>query len=234
MQGRYAELPFSAETPMANMVREFMNQENIEEISAKECVNRIIEKYRLHDESSMETVTYFKYEVLKVLNGVWVDCDVEYFLRQSYIQQLNEAACFEKYIACLESIICETAQQSQIKRTKNSLAEQVKKYVDENYMDADLSVASIGDAFDMQAAYLSKIFREEYGMLILNYISSMRINHAKKLLKESKLTINEIAQSTGFLSGNVFIKTFKKHTGVTPGKYRTANVVMDSLPENKR
>lgn len=234
VQGRYAELPFSPETPMANMVREFINQENIVEISARECVNRIIKKYRLHEESSVETVTYFKYEVLKVLNGVWSDCDMEYFLRQSYIQQLNEAAYFEKYIACLASIICETAKQSQIKRTKNSLADQVKKYVDENYMDADLSVASIGDAFGMQAAYLSKIFREEYGMLILNYISSMRINHAKKLLKESKLTINEIAQSTGFLSGNVLIKTFKKYTGVTPGKYRTANAAMDYLPENKR
>lgn len=222
VQGRHIEIPHSEETPMTNMISEFMKHENATQDCARMFLQKVMERYGIHEESAVETVDYFKYEVIKALNHVWVKCDMEYLQRQSYIQKLNEADSLTVYMDCLATAVCETAQETGKNKNKNRLAEQIKQYVDENYTDADLSVSSIGDEFGMQAAYLSKIFREEYGSLILNYISTKRVNRAKELLKESRMNINEIAEATGFLSGNVFIKTFKKQEGVTPGKYRSA------------
>ena len=70
------------------------------------------------------------------------------------------------------------------------------------------------------ASYLSRMFRERYGVSILNYISETRIKSAKKALCETKKSIYEIAEENGFLSSNVFIKAFKKQEGITPGAYR--------------
>jgi len=120
----------------------------------------------------------------------------------------------------LVGILCEIGQNMQENMHKRNLAIKVKKYVEEHYTDSGLSVAAIGEAFGMQPAYLSKIFRNEYDMLLVNYISFYRIECAKDLLGGSNLTVYEIAEATGFLSGSVFIKTFKKLVGITPGKYR--------------
>ena len=231
VQDRHIETPFWSESPMYHMMNEFMNREEVATEDAGEVLKALTQKYGISEDSAMETLVYFKYEVLKALNALWSECDMEWFSIQSYTQQLTDEESFEKYVTRLSDIMCATAREAHKRRRKNLLAEQVKEHVDKNYMDANLSVSSIGDVFGMQAAYLSRIFREEYGVLLLNYISNLRISHAQKLLTESTFSVNEIAEKTGYLSGDVFIKTFKKYVGITPGKYRTANAKVTGSSE---
>jgi len=231
VQDRRIETPFWSESPMYHMMNEFMNREKTAKEDAKVLLTAVIQKYGIKEDSAVETLIYFKYEVLKVLNALWTDCDMGWFTIQSYTQQLTDADSYEKYTECLAEIVVETAHETRKRKRKNLLAEQVKAYVDQNYKDANLSVSAIGDVFGMQAAYLSRIFREEYGVLILNYISGLRIEYAQKMLTETGLSVNEIAEAAGFLSGDVFIKTFKKIIGVTPGKYRAANTRTINSPE---
>ena len=61
---------------------------------------------------------------------------------------------------------------------------------------------------------------ENFGMSISQYVFSLRIRAAKKLLKESTLPLSEIAKRTGFSDENYFGKIFKRKTGVTPTGYR--------------
>ena len=63
-------------------------------------------------------------------------------------------------------------------------------------------------------------------MRLVNYIAYVRVDRAKQLLSDTDLPIREIAAQVGFLSSGVFIKTFKKELGITPGQYRTSNTAL--------
>ena len=73
----------------------------------------------------------------------------------------------------------------------------------------------------MTPSYLSKLFKDKYQLSIPDYIAKTRVSHAKKQLRETECSIQEIAQDNGFLNSNSFIRVFKKQEGITPGVYRS-------------
>ncbi len=229
IKGRQMKLPFVDENPVYYIINDFLKKEKVQVNTARIFLDEMLQTYGINENASMETVSYFRYEMINALNRVWANSNEEYFKRQSYVKELTDAESLRKYVTCLEKILFETGKLFQYNRRRTGIAEQVKQYVDQNYFNPELSVTFIGKHFCMQGAYLAKIFREEYDVLMLNYISSVRITHVKKMLKESDLSINDIAERTGFLSGDVMIKSFKKLVGITPGKYRTAENVDDSV-----
>lgn len=74
--------------------------------------------------------------------------------------------------------------------------------------------------FGISKYYLLRQFKKHMGMPILEYQITLRINHAKELLKYSDQTVNEIAISCGMPNASYFIRTFQKREGKTPLKYR--------------
>ena len=68
--------------------------------------------------------------------------------------------------------------------------------------------------------YLIRKFNNCYGLSPHQYITNLRINHAKKLLK-NKMDFASIAIESGFYDQSHFTKCFKEYTGVTPMKYKT-------------
>jgi two-component system response regulator YesN len=56
----------------------------------------------------------------------------------------------------------------------------------------------------------------------VEYIAKLRLSHAKRLLLETSLKIDDIAEKVGYLGRNSFIRIFKKYEGITPGKFRTS------------
>ena len=72
----------------------------------------------------------------------------------------------------------------------------------------------------MSTTYVSKVFKEEYGIGVVEYMNRLRIDGAKKLLETQDLTIREIAERVGFTSDIHFIRIFKKYENTTPGVYQ--------------
>ena len=101
-----------------------------------------------------------------------------------------------------------------------NLRDRVLKYVNENYADINLSVSSIAQEFEVYQSYLSKIFKEQIGDGLLDYIHKVRISKAKLLLKDSEGNMESIALSTGYYSTRTFMRIFKKYEGITPGQYK--------------
>ena len=105
--------------------------------------------------------------------------------------------------------------------TNNKInCEQVKKYIKENYKNSSISVVMIGEELGVSSVEMSKVFRERYNSSIPDYISTVRIRNSKEDLRETNKSIKDVAAENGFLSSTVFIATFKKIEGITPGKYR--------------
>ena len=78
----------------------------------------------------------------------------------------------------------------------------------------------IGDYFHFNPSYLNRIFKENTGDTLHNFLVRYRINLAMDLLHTTNLPVNEVASTVGFSDIPHFIKSFKKSTGKTPGEYR--------------
>ncbi|WP_309121230.1 AraC family transcriptional regulator [Paenibacillus sp.] len=105
-------------------------------------------------------------------------------------------------------------------QTNAGIGEKVAAFVKETYSDKNLSVSMIGDTFRLTPQYVSRLFREQTGQGLHDFISQTRVEAAKALLAEGA-HIDDTAERVGFASGHAFIRVFKKYEGITPGKYKT-------------
>ena len=70
-------------------------------------------------------------------------------------------------------------------------------------------------------SYVSRLFKENLEIGFVEYINTLRISRAKKLLKETKITVEQIGFQVGFNNVRSFMRTFKQYENITPGQYRT-------------
>ena len=100
------------------------------------------------------------------------------------------------------------------------IVEQVKAYVLANISNSQLSVSMIADYFDFSDDYLGRIFKKYTGVSLISYITHIRLNQACRLLKNTQLTLAEIAQAVGYSNSNYFCRVFKKQLNTTPNDFR--------------
>ncbi len=94
-------------------------------------------------------------------------------------------------------------------------------------LTADLSLKSQAQILNINASYLSTLFKKETGQTLTEYVNKRRIEYACSLLKNTNLQIQTVAQQCGILDVNYFTKIFKKYKNQTPKEYR------DALPYKK-
>ncbi|HIW74919.1 MAG TPA: response regulator [Firmicutes bacterium] len=101
----------------------------------------------------------------------------------------------------------------------NSRFLQMMRYIDSHY-DQGLTLNQLAEEMNLNANYLSQVFKKETGKTFLKYITDLRIEKAKKLLDSKNYSISEVASRLGFSDYFYFLKTFKRVTGLTPKQYK--------------
>ncbi len=99
---------------------------------------------------------------------------------------------------------------------------QIIRYIHRHY-DDDLSLNTLADVLHMTSAYVSRLFSRESGTTYRKYLTELRVEKAKELLATTNLSIAEVCDRVGFNDYFHFIKTFKRLTGTSPGKYTGTN-----------
>ena len=100
-----------------------------------------------------------------------------------------------------------------------SLTEQVIFYL-KRFRTQKISSEDICNEFGCSRSHLSHTFNRDTGTTIREYLTALRIEDAKNLLKHSKLTVTEIAYSVGFSDSNYFSNVFKRNIGMSPRDWR--------------
>lgn len=118
--------------------------------------------------------------------------------------------------------------------SKNDRLNKVKRYIDTNYKDENLSVTRISENFGINQSYLSRSFKEQVGEGVLDYICRIRLEMAQKLLVSTQISIKETGSRVGFYNSNAFIRCFKKHFGITPGQYRELYIGQKNFDDSKK
>ncbi|MDR0730348.1 MAG: AraC family transcriptional regulator [Treponema sp.] len=104
--------------------------------------------------------------------------------------------------------------------TNHEVLERVFYFIHEQYRNPDFTLEAMANSIGMSKFYFTRFFRKFTGQTFHSYISTFRINHAKKCLLESNRTIMDIALDCGFGSKETFNRLFKQHTGIVPSLYR--------------
>ncbi len=115
--------------------------------------------------------------------------------------------------------ICNVAKSFEKVEGDVSISEKVSEYIMEHYQDQNLSINLLGETFQLTPHYLSKLFKEQTGKTLLDFIHSVRLDHAKELLSKREKNMEEIAIQVGYTNRVTFTRAFKKYCGITPGKY---------------
>ncbi len=95
----------------------------------------------------------------------------------------------------------------------------VQIYIEEHYREA-VTLEEIAKHVGLNETYLSSIFKKQMGKSLIDFLTYIRIQHAKELLIDHCRSVNEIAEEVGFNDAKYFTKRFKKFTGVSPNEYR--------------
>lgn len=127
---------------------------------------------------------------------------------------LNALSCKSRMLYLLEEIISENAPNLfHPEPTNSGIAPLIKSYIDSNY-EQDIQLGSLEQQFGYSKFYIERLFRQEYGVSIINYRNRRRLEEATRLLEDHSVT--ETAEILGFSSIYTFSRAFRTAYGISP------------------
>ena len=113
--------------------------------------------------------------------------------------------------------------ESSGERSAAVITAKARLYLAEHFTDSSLMLQDAARAVGMSNSRFSTVFAQESGKTFTEYLTFLRIEKAKELLRETDLRSSRIAFETGYNDAHYFSYQFKKNTGMTPGEYRQKN-----------
>jgi len=160
--------------------------------------------------------------LLNVLHEVEPDLGTDFFEETNPVARLLSARTQQELEDVIFQIIDRLVgrQESKTPDIQDKIV-QVEHYIAAHYFDVGLGVKQVADIFDISLPYLSRVFKKEKGIGLLNYINNYRVLKAKEILMiDENVTVAEIAEKVGYNSSQTLIRIFKRYAGTTPGQFR--------------
>jgi two-component system response regulator YesN len=139
---------------------------------------------------------------------------------KSYLFSMNN---IEEYLAlenwCRERIIYIIKNISELQKKKiNRVIIDAKQFIHENFTN-EITLEEVSKSVSISPHYFSRLFKEETSENFIEYLTRVRIQKAKELMKTSNLSIKEICFKIGYADPNYFSHIFKKTEKLTPSEY---------------
>ena len=108
-------------------------------------------------------------------------------------------------------------------KCKASLFKKIDRFLEDNFSDPMLSLDRISDEFNFSSSYISKLFSDYNGISLSERLTQLRLEHAKKLLCDTDISIKDIAARCGY-NEKYFSKLFTRRFGINPRQYRNRSI----------
>ena len=112
-----------------------------------------------------------------------------------------------------------TSIRNRKEEQSESAVTRAQNYIQENF-GKDISLDDVSKEVNISPYYFSKLFKEESGENFIEYLTRIRMERAKEMLKNPELSIKEVGMRSGYGDPNYFSRIFKKQTDMTPLEYR--------------
>lgn len=200
---------------LARKMRDCIDNKNYDK--AQEIFEQIIDKHLPSDYEHLDIAKYRIYSIFDIILSITGCLSYQSSDLNSVLASINSIeSCRTIGKQIFSDIIAR--QQAESTNTVNSLVPQIKEYTLNHYKEDTLNVSSIAAHFDMNMAYLSRTFKNETGMNLLEYIHRTRVDAAKELLPQ--YPAKDVSAMVGFGDIQSFVRTFKKYEGITPAEYK--------------
>lgn len=127
----------------------------------------------------------------------------------------------DEYVQLLHRILDYYSEQIRESMTVNRPfhIEDIKEYIDQHYFE-DIKISMFTEKYFLSREYLMKLFKQQFGFGIHEYMQKVRMDKACVLLDDPSLKIQEISEMLGYKDKNYFSKAFRNYYGVSPSEYR--------------
>lgn len=166
----------------------------------------------------------FYHDFLQMLYSVLAQNNISaaQLFRDQAEQTEKAQASVEAMESYLSQLVCRSCAYLEQAAGGNPLVEQVKEYIDA-HLTEDLSRDLLAGIVYLNPNYLSRLFRQETGKSLVDYITHRRIQRVKLLLRTTNLSVTEAAGQMGYTNMPYFSKVFKKEVGCSPVEYRAGS-----------
>ncbi len=106
-------------------------------------------------------------------------------------------------------------------KSYRAMVNEMKNYIEENFTNPDLSLKHLSDRFQVSGKYASYLFKTEFKMKFVDFVTELRMKEAEQLLLETEYSLQDIALQVGYANAITFGRVFKRVAGITPGDYRS-------------
>ncbi|MDR0622839.1 MAG: response regulator [Treponema sp.] len=203
-----ARLKYAARNDVDSIIRGYT-----EILGERSGENRMLEYYILGD------IVVAASKIIEELGGD-IRKIIPFSLNQNEIMEIinSREIFYEKIRLLLQAVI--EFRDSQTEGRYRSVILKAREYIDRNYGDQSISLHTVASHVGISPNHLSAVFSQETGENFIEYLTRVRIERAKHLLKNTSMKSAEIAYETGFSDPHYFSFIFKKNTGLSPREYR--------------
>ncbi|KMJ59106.1 hypothetical protein AB685_08565 [Bacillus sp. LL01] len=138
---------------------------------------------------------------------------------QQSIWELNSQSRVKEQLHQLAQAIVEKVKEVRSSSSGSELVENARRFIETHYA-SEITLSTLSKQFHINSAYLSEIFKNHVGQNFSDYLNCLRMENAKKFLKDPQLKIIDVAHLVGFSSSGYFSTVFKKQFGQSPADYR--------------
>lgn len=195
----------------------------IDQTKISETLNFLNERYPKEGTDNFWQLNYHNYffynnvDLASTINKLIKECMSTSITKDA----LADLTLQELLIRIIQTQTVKSIDQGDFSNQNNAIA-QVIDYIRKNLKE-DINLKHLSDKACMSTTSFYRFFKRELGMSPIEFVLSEKIKHAKKLLKNPSIQINEVCYLSGFEDANYFIRLFKKHEGVTPKQYQLMN-----------
>ena len=194
----------------------------------EETENFVKDYFYAIGQEPMESLVFRNYVILNVRFSVitflkGLGCDTEGMEPENTEEILVESGKnIENAIAYAEKMISRaiTIRDQNSGNKNRSILKTAVDFIDEHYMDEDISLNTAANVANVSSNHFSALFSQNMGQTFIEYLTSLRMNKAKELLRCTGMRSSEIAGEIGYKDAHYFSYLFKKTQGMTPSDYR--------------
>ncbi|SFE84497.1 two-component system, response regulator YesN [Paenibacillus catalpae] len=135
----------------------------------------------------------------------------------------DDFTSFEQFSQMLDEALSFYLEQIRLTQSANRPFEigDIKAYIDNRYYE-DIKISMFADKYFLSREYIMKLFKQQFGCGIHEYVQRIRMAKAKELLDDPSLKIQDISEMLGYKDKNYFSKAFRNYFSISPTEYRTA------------
>lgn len=207
-------------------MRRFENcVEAIDENGVKQVIREVFEAYQRQEEQNYVQYFYMVLELGNRLADVLGRLNIHPRETQELKRQMERLSENCDTITMLRSVtekFCVDTMNKYLAGKKDHVLVYVhfaKQYIEEHYAE-NVTLNRIAEEAHVNPVYLSTIFKESTGINYSAYLTSIRMEKAKELLKKLDLNISQIANQVGYASTRYFSRIFEQESGMKPSEYR--------------